>query len=123
MGLRFRATLRRSKLARRSEFLEGAPPQRVTAQHKVRYPDTSSRHSFSHLVSPERVYCAIQNGPRAFAHDRLSFVKIAEENLDLEFEVSFGGKKKNSASSREQGKPEREFFMSWKNVYVYPALP
>ena len=58
-----------------------------------------------------------------FARDiRAGVVKINQESAGLEFQVPFGGQKASSNGSREQGKTAREFFTSWKTVYIDPPL-
>ena len=62
------------------------------------------------------------NHALAFAHEaRAGVVKINQESAGLELHVPFGGQKQSSNGSREQGKVARDFFTSWKTVYVDAA--
>jgi aldehyde dehydrogenase (NAD+) len=52
---------------------------------------------------------------------RAGVVKVNQESAGIEFHVPFGGQKQSSNGSREQGKVARDFFTTWKTVYVDPA--
>jgi aldehyde dehydrogenase (NAD+) len=54
-----------------------------------------------------------------FADDvEAGIVKVNQESSGVEHHVPFGGVKSSSSGSREQGRAAREFFTSWKTVYI-----
>jgi alpha-ketoglutaric semialdehyde dehydrogenase len=49
---------------------------------------------------------------------RSGVVKVNQESAGLELHVPFGGMKRSSSGSREQGKVARDFYTQWKTVYI-----